>query len=129
MSSKNPLGEEAVAVELSPRAIMYFPYPHRVTHVLLQNYVNSNQSMSETFRKGVSYATIYELKNKNSPITRILTKKDVSRLEEQTYSTGRNQRCRTNTGQPSPKDSVWLRVLISVHFRHPASEDNLVERQ
>jgi hypothetical protein len=77
---KKPLEREAIAVELTPRAIVYFPYPHRVTHVLLQYHLNGNESISDTFRRGVSYSTIYELKNKNSLTTGILTKKDLSRL-------------------------------------------------
>jgi len=77
---ERPLEKEAIALELSPRAIVCFPYPHRVTHVLLEYYPNSSQRISETFRRGVSYATIYELRNKNTLTTGILTKGDLSRL-------------------------------------------------
>lgn len=77
---EHPLKKEAIVVQLSPRAVLYFPYPHRVTHVVLQYFQTSNQSIQDTFQVGVSYGEVLELKNKNALTRDTLTKKDVSRI-------------------------------------------------
>jgi len=77
---KKPLEKEAIAVELFPRALLYFPYPHRATHIVLQYYNQDSQSISETFRKGVSYTEVLELRSKKALVTGVLTKKDLRHI-------------------------------------------------
>ena len=75
---EKPLEKEAIAVELFPRAVLYFPYPHRVTHIVLQ--YSGNQTINDTFRIGVSYGRVLELKNKQALVSGVLTRKDVTRI-------------------------------------------------
>ena len=75
-----PVQKEAIAAELIPKTILYLPYPHSVTNVVLQYSVRGDQSISKTFQKGLSYADVWELKNKKALSSGILTRKDIRRI-------------------------------------------------
>jgi hypothetical protein len=67
-------------VELAPRHMLFFPYPHRLSHRVLQYPHDDSQTIERTFQLGFSYARVLELKNKRALRSKDLTETDVSRL-------------------------------------------------
>src|SRR6267143_5453058 len=63
---EHPPEKEAIAVELVPSHLAFFPYPHRISHIVLQYFNHDQQAIRETFRSGFSYAEILRLRNKKA---------------------------------------------------------------
>ena len=77
---EKPLQKEAIGAELAPRAFLFFPYPHFVTHVVIQYPLRGDQNISKTFQTGHSIAEVWELKTKEALSSDTLTRKDIRRI-------------------------------------------------
>lgn len=75
-----PTEKEAALIELAPPALVWHPFPQKLTHILLRYMHDDDDSIQRTFRIGLSVSDVYKLKRKVNFADRSLNKSGMSRL-------------------------------------------------
>ena len=76
----SPPEMQMVVVKLTPPALRFLPFPHRMTHIVLRYRSREKENLERTFLRGNSYAEVLELKHKRAMEKDSLSEGDVDHL-------------------------------------------------
>jgi len=72
--------KNAVFIELVPSALVWHPFPRKLTHVLLRYPNNDDDTIERTFRVGLSVAEVYRPRRKIAMREKVPEERDILRL-------------------------------------------------